>query len=201
MNVGIGRQNIISCFWNKEGAQFHFWEYINGNQTFILDSHRPFICLYGTFSRVTRFSRKFSFQPYYFTCLLRLVTAALGSSLKICLLKISMFSVLAWRSRSSRVVTNTSSASCVIGINQSQLRTHYFQPMIVQDTKASTNESLSRPRCIRNQAIPEQRSFNSLPTIKKFQRIIGRINKWSLFWKFEKLHASSKVFVPDTFLF
>jgi hypothetical protein len=22
----------------------HFWEYINGNQTFILDSHRPFIC-------------------------------------------------------------------------------------------------------------------------------------------------------------
>jgi hypothetical protein len=25
--------------------QFHFWEYINGNQTFILDSHRPFICI------------------------------------------------------------------------------------------------------------------------------------------------------------
>ncbi len=25
-------------------AQFHFWEYINGKQTFILDSHRPFIC-------------------------------------------------------------------------------------------------------------------------------------------------------------
>jgi hypothetical protein len=23
---------------------FHFWEYINGNQTFILDSHRPFVC-------------------------------------------------------------------------------------------------------------------------------------------------------------
>jgi hypothetical protein len=23
--------------------QFHFWEYINWNQTFILDSHRPFI--------------------------------------------------------------------------------------------------------------------------------------------------------------
>ncbi len=22
----------------------HFWEYINGNQTFILDSHWPFIC-------------------------------------------------------------------------------------------------------------------------------------------------------------
>jgi hypothetical protein len=25
-------------------AQFHFREYINGNQTFQLDSHRPFIC-------------------------------------------------------------------------------------------------------------------------------------------------------------
>ncbi len=25
--------------------QFHFWEYINGNQIFILDSHRPFICV------------------------------------------------------------------------------------------------------------------------------------------------------------
>jgi hypothetical protein len=23
---------------------FHFWEYVNQNQTFILDSHRPFIC-------------------------------------------------------------------------------------------------------------------------------------------------------------
>jgi hypothetical protein len=25
-------------------SQFHFWEYINRNQTLILDSHRPFIC-------------------------------------------------------------------------------------------------------------------------------------------------------------
>jgi hypothetical protein len=24
--------------------QFHLWEYINGNQTFILDSHQPFLC-------------------------------------------------------------------------------------------------------------------------------------------------------------
>jgi hypothetical protein len=42
MSVGIWRPNILILFW--EAAQFHFWEHINGNQTFILDSHRPFIC-------------------------------------------------------------------------------------------------------------------------------------------------------------
>ncbi len=31
MSVGTGRLKY----------QFHCWEYINGNQTFILDSHRP----------------------------------------------------------------------------------------------------------------------------------------------------------------
>ncbi len=41
MSVGNGRQNIIILFWKY---QFHFWENINGNQTFILDFHRPFIC-------------------------------------------------------------------------------------------------------------------------------------------------------------
>ncbi len=41
MSVGTGRQNIIILFWRE---QFHFWEYINGNQPFILDSHRSFIC-------------------------------------------------------------------------------------------------------------------------------------------------------------
>ncbi len=41
MNVGTGRLNIIILFWKY---QFHCREYINGSQTFILDSHRPFIC-------------------------------------------------------------------------------------------------------------------------------------------------------------
>ncbi len=44
MSVGIGRQNIIILLWNKEAVQFHFWKYINTNQTFILNAHRPFIC-------------------------------------------------------------------------------------------------------------------------------------------------------------
>ncbi len=44
MNVEIGRQCIYFCYRNNKAAQFNFWEYINQNQTFILDSHRPFIC-------------------------------------------------------------------------------------------------------------------------------------------------------------
>jgi hypothetical protein len=43
MNVEIGRQSIIFLFGINRAVQFHFWEYINRNQTFILDSHRPFI--------------------------------------------------------------------------------------------------------------------------------------------------------------
>ncbi len=39
-----GRLNVIILFGNKEAAQFHFWEHINGSETFILDSYRPFIC-------------------------------------------------------------------------------------------------------------------------------------------------------------
>ncbi len=46
MSVGIGRQTLSFCFGNNEAAQFPFWECIlgSGNQTFIVDSHRPFIC-------------------------------------------------------------------------------------------------------------------------------------------------------------
>ncbi len=39
-----GRRSIIILFGNNEAVQFRFWEYINWNQTFILDSCRPFIC-------------------------------------------------------------------------------------------------------------------------------------------------------------
>jgi hypothetical protein len=45
INVEIGRQKFIILFlWNNEASQFHFWENMNWNQTFILDSHQPFIC-------------------------------------------------------------------------------------------------------------------------------------------------------------
>jgi hypothetical protein len=47
MNVEIGRQKIIIIFGNNEAAQLHFWEDINRKQTFILGSHRPFICSAG----------------------------------------------------------------------------------------------------------------------------------------------------------
>ncbi len=47
MIVGIGRQNIIILF--LEITRLHSFisgntYSVNGNQTFILDSHRPFIC-------------------------------------------------------------------------------------------------------------------------------------------------------------
>jgi hypothetical protein len=41
MNWETGHYN--SCFGSKEDVQFHFWKDINGNQTFILDSHWPFL--------------------------------------------------------------------------------------------------------------------------------------------------------------
>jgi hypothetical protein len=47
MSVGIGRQNIIILFWNNDAAEFHFWEYINGNQTFILVGFSPALHLQG----------------------------------------------------------------------------------------------------------------------------------------------------------
>ncbi len=44
ISVGTGIKNIIILFWKY---QFHFWEYTNGNQTFIVDSYWPFICSAG----------------------------------------------------------------------------------------------------------------------------------------------------------
>jgi len=46
MNVEIERQNILFSFGNNEAVQFHFWDYINQNQTFILYSHRPSFAVY-----------------------------------------------------------------------------------------------------------------------------------------------------------
>ena len=40
----LGDRAFYFWFGNDETAQFYFWEYIKRNQTFILDSHRPFIC-------------------------------------------------------------------------------------------------------------------------------------------------------------
>ncbi len=39
-----GKSHLCIPFLGIAWPQFHFWEYINGNQTFLLDSHRPFIC-------------------------------------------------------------------------------------------------------------------------------------------------------------
>jgi hypothetical protein len=48
LNVGIGETehyNSVMEIRRLNSEQIHFWEYINGNQTFILDFHWPFICI------------------------------------------------------------------------------------------------------------------------------------------------------------
>jgi hypothetical protein len=49
MSVWTEREISIILFWKYKPAQFHFWEYMNGNQTFILDSH-PDLHLYSGLS-------------------------------------------------------------------------------------------------------------------------------------------------------
>jgi hypothetical protein len=52
MRVKLGDRTLKFSFGNNKAAQFHFWKYINGNQTFILDSHRPFICSGGNIAGI-----------------------------------------------------------------------------------------------------------------------------------------------------
>ncbi len=54
MSVGTRRQNIIILFLKE---QFPFLGYINGNRTFTLDSHRPFICSVGVPERIREKNR------------------------------------------------------------------------------------------------------------------------------------------------
>jgi hypothetical protein len=64
MSVGTGKQNIIILFWK---SQFHFWENINGNQSFILDSHPPFICsVYNDLQYSLKQTVFFVFSPNFF---------------------------------------------------------------------------------------------------------------------------------------
>ncbi len=64
MNVEIGRIDFMFYCRNNEAEQFHFWEYINQNQTFILDSHRPFI--YSAYNDAWKFSKDYKEKMFFF---------------------------------------------------------------------------------------------------------------------------------------
>jgi hypothetical protein len=67
----LGDRTLWFCFENNKATQFHFWEYINWNQTFISDSHQPFICsmrlsLYDKLFSRSRKCQKVSRYKYIF---------------------------------------------------------------------------------------------------------------------------------------
>ncbi len=74
MSVGTGRQNIIILFWK-------FWEYINGNQTFTLDSHWPFLCSVTRQATSRRFLCSLNFKNTISEALLYL---AMASAVRSC---------------------------------------------------------------------------------------------------------------------
>jgi hypothetical protein len=62
MNVEIGIQNIITLFWKYRGQAVSLLGIHKSDQTFILDSHRPFIGTVVTLQGSSGFTKKTSFM-------------------------------------------------------------------------------------------------------------------------------------------